>query len=263
MYVKCIAAPRVSLQLFAPLGAFVILRLFSQSSSIHIQKDQAERAPRSMAHPTIKEPTRAMLASLATLVLVAIAFTMIGPVSALNVVVAGGTGKMGRALSSSLVAKGHDVTILCRNAFLAATPSRVSSDFGWLGESFIARNPRVELRDWDGGDLLDIVGQDWVGWQDNALKPADCVVNLVGGFTEQRTMATERIVRESLRVNPNAMQITISPIDDDLPMKMKRDRVTMCEKMVKENCLHSECFRAEVNDIDGACKNIMKVIDSL
>lgn len=76
-------------------------------------------------------------------------------------------------------------------------------------------------------------------------------------------MATERIVRESLRVNPNAMQITISPIDDDLPMKMKRDRVTMCEKMVKENCLHSECFRAEVNDIDGACKNIMKVIASL
>jgi len=170
---------------------------------------------------------------------------------------------MGRQLASNLGAKGHSVTILCRNAFLAAAPSRVSSDFGWVGRSYLNANPRVSLRDWDGGDLLDIVGQDWLGWQDDALEPADCVVNLCGGMTEQRVMACERIVRESLRVNPAAMQITMSPIDDDLVMKLKRDRVALCEKMVTDNCLASKCLRAEINDIDGACAQIMEVIDSL
>ena len=183
--------------------------------------------------------------------------------SALNIVIPGGTGKMGRQLASHLGAKGHSVTILCRNAFLAAAPSRVSSDFGWVGQSYLNANPKVSLRDWDGGDLLDIVGQDWLGWQDDALKPADCVVNLVGGMTEQRVMACERIVRESLRVNPNAMQITMSPVDDDLVMKLKKDRVALCEKIVTDNCLSSKCLRVELNDIDGACKKIMEVIDSL
>ena len=67
----------------------------------------------------------------------------------------------------------------------------------------------VRLRDWDGGDLLDIVGNDWMGWQEDALQPADCVVHLTGGgFTEQRVLACERLVRESLRVNPNAFRAT-------------------------------------------------------
>jgi len=85
--------------------------------------------------------------------------------SAFKIVLAGGTGELGRALSSSLVHDGHDVTILCRNSFLAAAPSRVTSEFGWLGKSFLDKHPSIKLRDWDGGDLLDIVGQDWVGWQ--------------------------------------------------------------------------------------------------
>ena len=50
----------------------------------------------------------------------------------------------------------------------------------------------MALRDWDGGDPLDIVGADWIGWQDDALKVADVVVKLVGGYTEQRVLATER-----------------------------------------------------------------------
>merc|ERR1712071_541374 len=80
-------------------------------------------------------------------------------------VIAGGTGKVGRLLSSTLTnsKSGHTVTILCRNKFLASAPSRVSSDFGWVGKSFLDKNPNVNLRDWDGGDLLDIVGCDWMG----------------------------------------------------------------------------------------------------
>jgi hypothetical protein len=77
-----------------------------------------------------------------------------------HIVLAGGTGQIGRELSSKLVSDGHEITILCRNAFLAAAPSRVSSDFGWLGKSFLEKYPGVKLRDWDGGDLLDIVGQE-------------------------------------------------------------------------------------------------------
>ena len=42
-----------------------------------------------------------------------------------NVVLAGGTGEVGRALAPRL--KDHSVTILARNAFLAAAPSRSSS----------------------------------------------------------------------------------------------------------------------------------------
>eukprot|EP00568_Trieres_chinensis_P013117 CAMPEP_0183303674 /NCGR_PEP_ID=MMETSP0160_2-20130417/9025_1 /TAXON_ID=2839 ORGANISM="Odontella Sinensis, Strain Grunow 1884" /NCGR_SAMPLE_ID=MMETSP0160_2 /ASSEMBLY_ACC=CAM_ASM_000250 /LENGTH=200 /DNA_ID=CAMNT_0025466611 /DNA_START=25 /DNA_END=627 /DNA_ORIENTATION=- len=188
---------------------------------------------------------------------------LVSPAVALNIVIAGGTGEIGRALSTDLGPKGHTVTVLARNAFLAATPSRVSEDFGWLGERFMSQNPHVTLRDWDGGDLLDIVGKDWMGWQDDALKGADAVVNLVGGYTEQRTMATERIVRESLRLNPMAMQITMSPVDGDIGMKLKRDRVATCEKMVEANCLNFACLRAEMYDIKGACKQIIDVIDSL
>jgi uncharacterized protein YbjT (DUF2867 family) len=109
-------------------------------------------------------------------------------VGAFNIVLAGGTGDVGRALSSSLINDGHDVTILCRNAFLAAAPARVTEEFGWLGKSFLDKHPAIKLRDWDGGDLLDIVGQDWIGWQEDTLAKADAVVNLVGGFAQQREM---------------------------------------------------------------------------
>ena len=107
-------------------------------------------------------------------------------VDALNIVIPGGTGKIGQKVASALGSQGHTVQILCRNSFLASAPARVSGDFGWVGKAYLNSNPRVSLRDWDGGDLLDIVGQDWLGWQDDALAGADAVVNLVGGYTEQR-----------------------------------------------------------------------------
>ena len=72
-------------------------------------------------------------------------------VAALNVVIAGGTGEVGRALSAKFASEGHTVTILCRNSFLASAPARVSSDFGWLGENFLSKYPTIKLRDWDGG----------------------------------------------------------------------------------------------------------------
>lgn len=186
---------------------------------------------------------------------------------AFNIVLAGGTGEIGRSLSSSLVADGHDVTILCRNAFLASAPSRVTSEFGWLGKTFLERHPSIQLRDWDGGDLLDIVGQDWMGWQEDTLSKADAVVNLVGGFTEQREMATERIIRESYRVNPNVLQISVGPMEDELDMiqpvvakPIKADRLHKCEEMVKKNCANFECMRLEANCIEKGCDQIKKVI---
>ena len=149
------------------------------------------------------------------LVLVLLLLQVFSSVQGLNVVLAGGSGPLGKGLAAALGPQ-HKVTILSRNAFLASAPNRVTETFGWVGESFLRYNPHVKIRDWDGGDLLDIVGQDWVGWQQDTLADADVVVNLVGGFTEQRTMATERIVRESLSVNPEALQVTVSPTDADL-----------------------------------------------
>lgn len=143
----------------------------------------------------------------------------------------------------------------------------MSSDFGWLGSSFLEKHPNVNIRDWDGGDLLEIVGCDWMGWQDDTLKNADVVVNLVGGYTEQRVMATERIVRESLRVNPGALQIAVSPEEEDLRkfspgiINVKLKRLQTCEEMVKANCISSACLRVEMNDINGACEAILKAID--
>lgn len=123
-----------------------------------------------------------------------------------------------------------------------------------------------KLRDWDGGDLLDIVGQDWVGWQDDTLAKANVVVNLVGGFTQQREMATERIVVESLRVNPSALQITVGPKDEELAFvspglpKIKKERLKRCEDMVRVNCVSHSCLRLEANQVEEGCAEIQKAI---
>lgn len=82
-------------------------------------------------------------------------------VQCLNIIMPGGTGIIGQTLSSML--KEHDVTILARNKFLASSPTRVLEDFGWVGSTFLQNNKHVKLRDYDGGDLLDIVGCDWIG----------------------------------------------------------------------------------------------------
>jgi len=184
-----------------------------------------------------------------------------------NIVVAGGTGKVGQHLSSILANEGHDVTILCRNAFLAASPARASGDFGWLGKGFLEKHPRISLRDWDGGDLLDIVGQDFLGWQEDTLAKADAVVNLVGGYTNQREMAAERIVRESLRVNPTALQLTVSPKAEELKMIAPMThaptvlpRLEKCEDYVRLNCANFECMRLEANCIEKECDRIKNAI---
>jgi len=183
-----------------------------------------------------------------------------------SIVIPGGTGIIGETLSSSLANDGHDVTILCRNAFLASAPNRASGDFGWLGLGFLEKHPGIKLRDWDGGDLLDIVGQDWIGWQEDTLAKADAVVNVVGGYTEQREMAAERIVRESLRVNPTALQITVSPKDDELRMitpgaeSTKIARLKQCEDLVSFNCANFENMRLEANRVEEECDRIKAVI---
>lgn len=184
----------------------------------------------------------------------------------LNVVLAGGSGSLGKGLAVALGPR-HKVTILSRNAYLASAPNRVTEVFGWVGESFLKKNPQVKIRDWDGGDLLDIVGQDWVGWQQDTLADADVVVNLVGGYTQQRNMATERIVRESFSVNPDALQVTVSPTDDDLALispgepTMKKKRIEECEEMVSANCENHVCLRFEANRLEENCQKLKKIIE--
>eukprot|EP00593_Proboscia_inermis_P013606 CAMPEP_0171323472 /NCGR_PEP_ID=MMETSP0816-20121228/115599_1 /TAXON_ID=420281 /ORGANISM="Proboscia inermis, Strain CCAP1064/1" /LENGTH=213 /DNA_ID=CAMNT_0011822191 /DNA_START=53 /DNA_END=694 /DNA_ORIENTATION=+ len=193
--------------------------------------------------------------------------------SALKIVLPGGTGPLGRVLASTLSQSGHSVTILCRNSFLAATPNRVSGDFGWVGRSFLesidARN--VRLRDWDGGDLLDIVGNDWFGWQEDALKSADIVINLVGGFTAQREMAAERLIRESNQMCPMTLHVSVSPTDEDMAkfkpvmLKAKLDRLGRIEKMYEANCNNVRCLRLPLgkSKIQGCCDEIMDLIKSI
>ena len=183
-------------------------------------------------------------------------------VVALNVVLAGGSGELGKGLASRLSPK-HQVTILSRNKYLASAPNRVTETFGWVGKRFLQKHPHVSIRDWDGGDLLDIVGCDWMGWQGDTLAKADVVVNLVGGYTEQRTMATERLVRESLSINPNALQVTVSPIDEEVQLKKIRDRLKLCEEMVSTNCANSVCLRLEANRLEESCEKLKKIIDDL
>lgn len=205
---------------------------------------------------------------LSSLLVTAVVAVACEHVMSLNVVIAGGTGQFGRTLIEKLGAS-HDITVLSRNSFLASAPARVTEAFGYLGASFLSKHPYVKVRDWDGGDLLDIVGKDWVGWQDDALKSAEVIVHLVGGYTEQRTMAAERLVRESYRVNRNALHITVNPVQEDIPrltpgmVTLKTKRVQECEDMVKNNCQNSVCLRLEAYEMENSCQEICKVIDSL
>ena len=245
-------------------------------------------------------------------------------VMSLSIVIPGGTGRVGRLLSSELNKnKDHTITILCRNSFLASAPNKVSGDYGWLGLNFLENNRRVKLRDWDAGDMLDIVGRiilyydrflhlfnslyiipyhskwihpkfvhsffttlimkryqtpllfsffffvlcfpgcDFLGWQDDTLKKADVVIHLVGGFTDQRTKACERIVRESARVNPTVKIVMMTPLEKDLPMKLKSERAKTCEKILNDNCKDAVCLRSEMNDVAGACEKILAVIEAI
>lgn len=187
---------------------------------------------------------------------------------ALSIVVAGGTGAVGKALLPRL--SEHQVVVLGRNAFLAATPSRVSEQYGHLGQRFLAQNPHVRLRTYDAGDLLDIVGDDWLGWQDDCLKDADVVVHLTGGWTTQRIMACERLVRESYAVNKGqALHVTVNPTEEDLDLvaplvarSIKVQRIAACEAMVQTNLPHHTCLRVEANRVDALCDSVLDAIAS-
>jgi hypothetical protein len=195
--------------------------------------------------------------------------------AAWNIVIAGGTGPVGQALVSRLheatvsSAAPFNVTILTRNSFLASTPTRVSHDYGWVGASLVQRfRATMQLRDWDGGDLLDIVGQDWIGWQEDSLQHADCVIHCTGGgFTEQRVMACERLVRESLRVNPRALHMTVNPTNELLMQQMspgmsaiKQARIQTCEDMVQKNLPRSFCLRMQDRNVEAVCDKIVAAI---
>ena len=192
--------------------------------------------------------------------------------SAWNVVLAGGTGSVGRALGAALASSDTKtkVTILCRNAFLAAAPVRASSQFGWLGKAYLDEHaPSIQLRDWDGGDLLDIVGQDWVGWQEDALTKADVIVHCYGGYTEQRTQACERLVRESYRLCPRALHITLSPatrvdmeqVAPQCSRILQEQRIQQCEEMVQANCINAECLKIEANRLEETVAMVQKVME--
>lgn len=67
-------------------------------------------------------------------------------VNALNIVLPGGSGEIGKRLASQLPPD-HEITILSRNAFLAAAPNRVTEVFGWVGQSYLDKHPHVSLRE--------------------------------------------------------------------------------------------------------------------
>lgn len=200
------------------------------------------------------------------LLLLSSSFVVVG-VNGLQITIAGGTGKLGKLVIPKLAS--HDVTVLSRNSFLAKAPNQVTEAFGWLGERFLRTNPHVTIRDWDGGDLLDIVGQDWCGWQEDALQNADLVIHLVGGYTNQRELATDRLVRESLRINPSCVHVTVNPIEEEISrltpgmVSLKLKRINDCENMVKNNCKNHRCLRLEAFRDEEACKQIVETIRSL
>jgi hypothetical protein len=198
----------------------------------------------------------------------------------LTIIAAGGTGRLGKILIPKLLnvdlADGGKnqatVLILTRNSYLASTPSRVSHDYGHLGQGFIEQYNRknLKLRDWDGGDLLDIVGQDWMGWQKDVLPQANVILHLTGGgFTEQRVMACERLVRESLKYNPIAHHVTVNPSKELLAAmspglnSVKTGRIERCEAMVRENCRNYTCLRIEQRDPQVVCQRILDTLDDI
>mmetsp|Transcript_7488 Transcript_7488/g.23547 ORF Transcript_7488/g.23547 Transcript_7488/m.23547 type:complete len:272 (+) Transcript_7488:1426-2241(+) len=154
--------------------------------------------------------------------LVVVSLLCAAPAAALKLVFAGATGGIGSAVAERCAREGHDVTILCRNAYLAVTPSRVSEDFGWVGEARAARwaeegfGQRITFRDWTGGDELDSVSDRWVGWEDS-LVGADAVVFAVGDLgrdgRQRPVEALARAAREADEAAPS-YYVHLAPVDE-------------------------------------------------
>ena len=115
--------------------------------------------------------------------------------------------------------------------------------------------------------FIDIVGKDWLGWQEDSLKNADVVIHLVGDYTPQREMATERLVRESLRFNPDAFHIVVLPREEDIPvltpgmLTLKKTRLDNCAKLVEENLKNTVCLRVEANRVEDMCEIIKRAVE--
>ncbi len=92
----------------------------------------------------------------------------------MNIVIAGGSGFIGRALGASLELDHHHITVLSRN------PAQAAISFG----------PSIAVSEWDG--------QNSGPWQ-QAIEEADAVVNLAGEpVAEARwTAARKQVIRES------------------------------------------------------------------
>ncbi len=104
----------------------------------------------------------------------------------MNIVIAGGTGFIGRALCHTLVQDGHELTVLARN------PSLAKSRLG----------PRITIVSWDGLSR---------GIWEQALWGADAVVNLAGEgiaearWTKERKQALRHSRLESTRLLVQAL----------------------------------------------------------
>lgn len=124
-------------------------------------------------------------------------------------VVAGGTGVLGHRLLDTLLANGGAATCLARNAYLARTPKRISHDWGHLPKRLHdARG--LKVRDYCGGCPLDIVGQDWIGWQDDALPGATAVYNVAGPMSQDRLLLAQRMA-EGLKRHPPKVFVSVEP----------------------------------------------------
>lgn len=79
-------------------------------------------------------------------------------------------------------------------------------------------------------------------------------------------MATERLVRESIRINRNLLHVTVNPIEQDIPLlspgmvTVKTKRIKECEDLVKMNCLNTKCLRLEIYKLEETMDMICAAI---
>ena len=104
----------------------------------------------------------------------------------------------------------------------------------------LEKNRHVKLRDYDGGDLLEIVGQDFIGWQEDSLPKADVLIHLVGGYTGTCQYAYTII--------------SLSAFGRSLKVQLRSQSLTNLENI----CYmifspHTDIYKTH---IDGVCTNV-------
>jgi len=152
--------------------------------------------------------------------------------NSLNVLAVGATGAVGRSFVRAASQEGN-VLVLARNGYLATAKERVSGDFGYLGPK-IHKLKGVLVRDWDGGDLLDITGDTWLGWQgDVAAFQADAAVMLTGCLTDARLKGVERIADAFTGMAPADVPkrlLFVCPADEVIKNPTARENVAAAER---------------------------------